>query len=478
LHRGLLAFLLLSATAHATLSQPDGEAKLQVRLLNHITSSSSPPGTPFRCAVIAPFGSQGAVLIPKGSLIYGTVRRTVSVKLGLLHERASIDLNFSAYERPDGRRLPMTAKLASIDNAREEVSRTGEIKGVLATADRPDGLVNGIWDRPTLSLLYRPLEGLTGLGREMLERFPMGPAAPAVVLGLRCLILRFPEPEIHLVPGTDFQLSVDQSRSEFIREAAPEPLRAQPEWNNWIAGRPLDTEKPNGHQAADLVNLAFIGSRQELIDAFSAAGWHTAESRSFRSFRHVYAAFDEKKGYDQAPVSRLLYQGHEPDLVFEKSFDTIAKRHHIRIWNAGVFENADVWVGAATHDVGIGFDAKLFPFRHAIDLNLDSERQKIVIDLVYSGCSSDPAYADSGETAHDQKPGAAVTDGRIAILTMQSCLSPREIPDDAPLPPGNKASRFARRVILEARDYVFRENAYFLGYELVRRTLHKPAKEW
>ncbi len=60
-------------------------------------------------------------------------------------------------------------------------------------------------------------------------------------------------------------------------------------------------------------------------------------------------------GYSTAPVSTLLYQDAEPTVVFQKSFNTIAKRHHIRIWRAGDFEGNEVWLGAATHDAGVGF---------------------------------------------------------------------------------------------------------------------------
>lgn len=475
MYRGLL-LLFLTATAHATLSQPDADLTLQVRLQNHLTSYGSRAGTPFRCVVVAPFEVQGQILIPAGSIVYGEVKRAVSVRLGLVHERAVMELRFLEYQLPDGQRLPLFAKLTAIDNAREQVTRNGEIKGILA-AQKPDEVVNGVWTRPALNMFYRPIEGLTGMGQELLERFPMGPAAPALILGLRCLVLPFAEPEIHLIPGTDLQLRVDQVRSQFIRKAAPEVLHAPPDLSNWIATKPLSVEKTNGQPAADLINVAFIGSRQELLDAFSAAGWFRAEPSGFRAFRRVYEAFDEKKGYERAPVSRLLYQGRDPELVFEKSFDTISKRHHIRIWSAGAFEDEQVWVGAATHDIGIGFDGKSLRFIHAIDTKLDWERSKVITDLTFAGCAATPVYSDPRPGADDQKAVSIVTDGRIAILSLRACLPSQDTAEESPAAPGNKATRFARRVILESRDYLFRENAYFFAYEFVRRVTHKIASE-
>jgi hypothetical protein len=271
---------------------------------------------------------------------------------------------------------------------------------------------------------------------------------------------------------------VDFSQSEFVRRPAPPDREVQPDLNNWIRKLPLTVDLANGHAAADLMNVAFLGSEEELTNAFSAAGWYRAEPSNFRSLSHVYAAFDEKKGYKQAPVSRLLYQGREPDLVFEKSFDTIAKRHHVRIWNAGMFEGEQVWMGAATHDIGIALNRRLFPFSHAIDTQLDWEREKIVTDLVFAGCSMEPEYADVGVDSRDAKPTSVITDGRVVVLTLRTCQQPSsETALDEPPPPGNRASRFARRIILESRDYVFRENAYYFTYELIRRAVRHSSPD-
>ena len=460
-------FLIIRGAQAKSSSPASNEPPLQVRLLNHLTSYNSPPGTPFRCIVIAPFEVNGETLIPAGSVVFGVVRRAVSIHLGLIHERAAMELSFTAYQTPGNERFPLTAKLAAIENAREQIAPNGEIKGIIA-ARKPEQIFNGFWERPAMNMLYRPLEGLTGVGQELLERFPLGPAAPAAVLGLRCLVLRFPEPEIHLVPGTDLELKVDISRSEFVRRASAPELEASPGLSHWISSQPLGVDHGNGHAAEDLVNVAFIGPEQDLINGFLAAGWRRAVPPTFRTLSHVYTAFDAKKGYDEAPVSRLLYKGREPDLVFEKSFDTVSKRHHVRIWNAGTFEGEQVWMGAATHDIGIAFHRRLPPYSHAIDKRVDWEREKIVTDVVFAGCSSRPLYAGVTQGSVPRRT-EVVTDGRVAVLMLQPCMQPLDdTAENAPAPPGNKVSRFARRIILESRDYIFRENAYYLCYEVMR----------
>ena len=463
----LLLFLALIAAQHCQCQSHD-HARLQVRLATHLTSYASRPGSPFKCVVISPFKIDGQILIPARSVVYGRVRRALPIHLGLVRERAELDLDFLEYVTPDGKRFPLAAQLVSIDNAREEVVANSRIKGVLAAAN-PDEVLNGIWEKPTLNMLYRPLEGLTGVGQEILEQFPIGPIGPAVLLGIRCFLLRFPEPEIHLPPGTDMDLSVDQSSTAFAPSSALPAPPSRAELNEWIRSRPFTIQTPRGRKAEDVVNVAFIGSRRELLDAFYASGWYPAEATTIRSFCLLYLAFNGKRTYLTAPVSTLLYQGRVPDLVFEKSLDTVSKRHHVRIWSAGAFQSYEIWLGAATHDTGVGFNHRTFRFTHTIDKDLDAERAKISIDLTFAGCSEPVVYLPRGATTalvHSRLPS---TDGDIAVLPLRSCSGTGGADaDPGPGLPGNKVSRLVRRVALEARSYIFRENAYYWAYQIIR----------
>jgi hypothetical protein len=445
---------------------------LQVRLETHLTSYKSHAGTRFQCVVISPYEVNGRVLIPRDSIIYGTVRRAQSVRLGLLRERAGLDLSFLRYRTPDGAIFPLSAKVAAIDNARELVGRDGHIKGVLA-ATNPEEVLNGIWEKPGLDMMYRPLIGLTGVGGEILERFPMGPIGPGVLFGVRCLLMRFPEPEIHLTPGTDLSLKVDAMGTVFQPTAIPAAPDMPEGLSEWLASQPFTVEKPNGRQAEDVINVAFLGSRDDVSEAFNASGWYPADATTFNTFSRLYLAYNGKRRYDTAPVSKLFYQGRLPDMVFEKSFDTVSKRHHIRIWSAGVFDGQQVWLAAATHDTGIYFDRRSFHFSHRIDKNLDDERSKIAVDLSYAGCAQPPMYAARfGEARLPSHGAPVITDGEVAVLPLQSC-KPIDYGDDpGPGLPGNKVTRLIRRVILEARTYVVRENVYYWTFEIVRHSIH------
>ena len=119
-----------------------------------------------------------------------------------------------------------------------------------------------------------------------------------------------------------------------------------------VASAPQRTHTSN-KTLSDVTNLMFIGSEKELIAAFQEARWFEADEseRSVgderwcrpRCARAVTPALQFR---------RCLVNERPPDLVFQKSLNTFAKRHHIRIWKlATKYNGRDVWVGAATHDI-------------------------------------------------------------------------------------------------------------------------------
>jgi hypothetical protein len=443
---------------------------LKVRLETHLTSYNSKPGTSFRAVVVANYEGRGGGLIPRGALVYGTVRSATSVGLGFRHERARLALQFREYRVPDGRRFPLNAKLVSIDNARESVLPNGQIRGILA-AQNPNGLFGGLWYNPNSGLfLFHSAVGLTGVTNKVLEAFPLGMPGVAGLLALRCLVFRFPEPEIHLPPGTEMNLAVSDALGFTPELPTLPPISLSGSLAADLAGLPREITRSNGRPADDIINIAFIGSRQQLVEAFAVAGWFPADPGSARSYSHEYVAFSSKQSYATAPVSRLFYNGSLPGLVFQKSFNTVAKRDHIRIWRFGVVEGQTIWLGAATHDSGITFRASSFAFSHRIDGTFDLERTKIIDDLSFAGCAALAGYVDRAFASRLGPGNFVVTDGKLAVISVNDChtLAPDGNAQTAPPLPGNKFSRITRRFILESRNYLLRENAYYWTYQLVR----------
>jgi LssY C-terminus len=476
---------ILSSSGMLTLAADKVPSTFQVRLDAPLTSYSSPAGTVFTATVISPLEMNGELIIPQGSLVRGTVKRASAVGYGLVHERATLELAFQEYELAGGDRFPLRARLDFIENAREQVDSRGRIKGVLA-ASSPQGLLRGIWYRPSDDFVSHSVLGLTGLGGALWSHFSLGPIGAASVLAARYIAFPLPEPEIQLPSATEIRLLVITVPDDAPRTQVPPDLGVEDPLAEWLQTQSRVVMRPNGTRAADAINLAFIGGADELQDAFSSAGWVAAEPRTLRSFSTAYRAYNSMSGYSTAPVSPLLYQEAEPAVVFQKSFNTIAKRHHIRIWRAGTFEGKEVWLGAATHDASVGFQRASMTITHKIDPRTDAERGKVVTDLSFAACSERVSFLDRFADAESARKRGILTDGRLAVVWLQPCAgtasdhrwtTDHSMLDDSPFPsPGSKRKRLARRFVLETRQYFLRDNMYYWAYRAARLGIQSASR--
>lgn len=467
--------LVLSASFLAQLSICSPVNTVQVRLKTPLTSYTSKAGDSFECVVLSPWIADNRVIIPEGATVHGHVGKVISVGLGIRHERAGMELVFDDFVTTDGRAFPLEAKLVGIDNAREQITPKGAVRGVLA-ASQPNQLVFGMWHTPTVDMLERSLMGVTGITHQISSALSLGPGGMGGMLVLRLALLRFPEPEIQYAPGADMRLQIDAAQQQGVDELPALPLEAPDGVAEWLRKEPSGIEHKGSHPASDVVNVAFLGSREQLINAFSVAGWSEADARTGKTKKQAYYAFSAMRAYATAPVSSLFYKGMLPELVFEKSLNTITKRHHIRVWYAGVVDGQELWLGAATHDTGGTFNIHTFKFTHKIDSNLDDERDKVTTDLAFAGCVEPEMRVNRRDAASLASSRGSFTDGAAAVLALSDCHGNNGIVD--PLPkPGTPVSRIARRMILEARNHILRENVYYWSFQLVKHTLSHSAQQ-
>jgi len=451
----LVAMRCLAAEAQIT-------QNLQVRLLNAVASYLR-PGTPFEAKVIGCLQAACEPVLPPGSIVKGSVRAAHSVGLGIRRERASLELQFNSCHLPDGSEASCRADLVQIDNSREGVGRAGKIEGILA-ASHPHSWLSGVWFRPDDAFFPRSLIGLTGAGGMIYTHIFPNPIAASVIIGARLVLFRLPDPEVRLPAGTELELRVTGAPLASREDAAP----VLEEFAEWSHRQPLEVKAKNGSLAQDIINVSFSGSAAQVIAAFSAAGWTLTDALTPRTLMRTYAAFASMSTYPNAPVSALTYEGRLPDLVFQKSFNSLAKRHHIRLWSAQG-PNGPAWLGAATHDVAIGVDLSQAKFTHRIEMRIDREREKVVNDLSYAGCISGLSRLERPTAARRPADGGRiVTDGALAAVSLGACQAPAD--EGTGLPPLKRSMAMlgARRVILETRHYLIRGNAYYLAYRGAR----------
>lgn len=437
---------------------------LELRLETPLTSFSSMAGDPFSAVVIRPLVNEGQLFVPAGSRVYGSVAEAKPVGAGLVRERASLSLNFEELELPSGLRSPIHARLILIDNARETVTQTGLIRGVLA-ANNPQNFTQGLWRIPSTRMLHRSLLGFTGLTGNIASR--VAPGWSVGFMAARGMLTHMPEPEILIPSGTDFRLRLNQLPEFYV--PTPETCCVVPDPVADLVSE-LDPflDKPRGKPVVDILNVAFLGTREQLDAAFSGAAWLPAQPLTRATFAKAYKAYTTMSGYADAPVSLLQWRGEDPAAVYQKSFNTLSRRHHIRIFPAGEVQGRKLWVGAATHDIGISFEPKSFSFTHRIDLRIDRERAKVATDLTFSGCAEKLGYVERPHLRNANSTGA-ITDGRVLVLSLEAC-TPEFTSRFSPLPkvPGNHITRFSRRLLLETRNYLLRGNAYYFVFAVFR----------
>jgi hypothetical protein len=457
---------------------PDGSL-LHIRLTTPVGSFASRPGSRVDAMLIAPINApRGAVIFPAGSTLRGEVKSVRRVGLGLVHETASLELEFRSIAAPGGEDAPLSARVIAVDIGREEVTPAGTIRGVRTTASVGNRAAHYIRD----ALLWDT-------------------HAQLAIWAVNSLVMQIPEPEIYLPAGTELTLaltvplhaapgSLTKRESARSGHLAPTPRKFTKEER--AALDPIISSLPNRALASsgrpsDIVNLAIIGLREGLAAALRAAGWTEARPATLRSHISVAYAVVKGRGFPDAPMSELLLNDAPADMAWEKGFNDFSKRHHIRLWRQGeTADGRDIWGGAATRDVDFGFLRPGGLVTHEIARRVDRERDKVVEDLAFTSCAD---AADLWE-----RPGAPrvlknatgdvmETDGRLAVVRLNQCDKPAGAlaPVD-PLPVhGNKWNLILRRQILNFRSDIVRHNWVWRSYEglryLVVACQRKPAPD-
>ena len=189
---------------------------------------------------------------------------------------------------------------------------------------------------------------------------------------------------------------------------------------------------------ADPLNIALVGSREEVLDAMRAAGWVAADRISLRSgWRDAHSVLFNRS-YPAAPVSTHYFRNRPQDLAFEQQVGkSPRKRHHVRFWRVDdpTGRGRGLWIGAATFDAALGVSRFTGEVMHHIDPDVDRERERLVADLD-AGCAVESVFrAENFRPAGDGRNGGGDpyrTDGALAIAVLRpaggDCYPRREEP--------------------------------------------------
>jgi opacity protein-like surface antigen len=458
----LLSLCLFSSLCRADgFDVPEGKT-LEIRLTKSLASYSSKKGSAVEGVVIAPVRDDTNILIPTGTIVRGEVENVKRVGMGLIHETARLDLDFTEMTLPDGSKLSFSSSVVGVENSRETVDKSGNVKGI----------------RSTGTIGFRVNNAIAGFAM-------FDPIAYLYVNIASARMLRFSEPEIWFPEGTE--LNVKLLATVHVPHAFPPPVAglkktsAQDEaLKAMIRSLPFRTMTKGRNKPSDMTNLVFLGTPGALQRAFAAAGWVESDPLNSISTFLTLRSITEEQRYQNAPMSVLLLDEQAPRFTFSKSLDTFSKRHHVRIWQRPeTWNGQQVLTASSTQDIGIYLSRKNKTFIHVIDTNIDNERAKIVNDLIFTGCVDAAERQPRPWIPKDATNGTGETlrtDGAVAVIQLNDCEHPKNVVNlqhtpDLPTT-GNKVQRGFREGILVTRNDLYRGNLIYQGVEGTRMAVN------
>jgi len=200
-------------------------------------------------------------------------------------------------------------------------------------------------------------------------------------------------------------------------------------WSRYFACHPALKNAPgitntsDGHPG-DPINLALIGSEDELVSILADSGWYPADSLSLKADLKIAADTVLSRPYKDAPVSNLYLWGRKEDKAFEQPVgNNPRQRHHVRFWRGAEVDTQGrpLWFGAATFDKSVGISETTGQITHHIDSNIDTERDHLLDNLKQSGRLTDLRFVDDFHTVHEGVNGGGDkwhTDGRLPVGTI------------------------------------------------------------
>ncbi len=459
---GVLLTIILASSATSVRANcehiPAGKS-FWVRLMDPVASYSSKPGTFIRAVLIQSPECGGGPVFPAGLEVDGQIVSVRKVGLGFLHDTAFVEVQFDHIVAADGTILPIASQLVEIDNARESV-RQGKIHGIRATNTPQGRITSGLIHLPTFN--------------------PYGDMGLIVYR----LFTVLPEPEIYLPPGTDLRLQLNVPLYVGDQPELPRASFEMDEYERGDVEMLLQNKSPrtttSKDKDADVVNLLFLGSREQIDTAFRAAGWVNSDHNSPRSVYKQFCAFLTLSNYHTAPMSMQYLDGQPQDLTWQKSFNSYGKRDHVRLWQeSGTVLGHEAWLSAYTRETGAVLSVTNHKFIHHVDRNLDDGVNMLVRDLTLAGCVKSVRLMPRPElrqTFMNATGDEMRTDGTLTVVQLDNCdgqtIDYAHTSPLIPIRPRSRYLRYLRTQVLLYKSDVIRGNIIYSAFDLTRMGIH------
>lgn len=353
----------------ARLTIPDG-TPVKLQLAENISSGHAHVGDNVNLIVVKNVSLEGLTVIPAGTMARGSI--TAIRGRRLLGIGGEVSLRVDA--------------LQIVDGSQVDLRGSKEVKGA---------------SRAKLMVGAMIATGLIFL-----------PAAPVflLTLGHQSTVVKSTEITA-LVHGATSVLSAGLRPSQETASEVDELM-------HFLPPRVFDAEGREG----DMLNLMFVAQPADLQRAFARAGWVKTDRWAPVFVWHLlrHGTHDTR-----LPMSRFNLFGRVQDYSYAlpDPAAVVSRRHHLRIWKTDYkMDGTPIWVGAATHDLGIEIAKRGHLINHRIDPDVDVERNFVGAELTGVSSASRQQYllrVDPVFEAQTVSGEAYYSDSRILFLDLQ-----------------------------------------------------------
>ncbi|HEY2843112.1 MAG TPA: LssY C-terminal domain-containing protein [Bryobacteraceae bacterium] len=177
--------------------------------------------------------------------------------------------------------------------------------------------------------------------------------------------------------------------------------------------------------AGDNTNFVVVGGdEKKVLAAFEAAGWVKVDRARDDAIVHGILSILTKEAYVELPMSELMLFGRVQDygLAHAEPIAVVSQRHHLRLWKAPfTVDGEQLWVGAATHDIGFDRDQRNNGVTHKIDPDVDVEREFVGQSLMETGLVTGLSYVAPSQPSKEARTATGATfksDGRMLVVQL------------------------------------------------------------
>jgi hypothetical protein len=187
---------------------------------------------------------------------------------------------------------------------------------------------------------------------------------------------------------------------------------------------PRRVTDPQGNPG-DMVNVLIVGSEDQLVQVFTAAGWVKVDRSVQETVLTGLLDSLSKKDYLTMPMSTLYLFDRPQDYGFAHAepVRVAMSRNHLRVWKSPyTADGQPVWCIAATHDIGFERDQRNNRVTHKIDPAIDGEREYVNDTLSGTGLVVARAHVTPSSPLTEAKTatgGSFHSDGRILVLVLK-----------------------------------------------------------